>query len=257
MTDESEEPTLAKLSRAFARAMGKVPADSEQSPSDAEQESERGTGDDPSVSDPCPISPQTIVESILFVGHPENEPISGEAIAKQIRGVDVEEVAELVETLNDEYETGDYPFLVTSTSGGYRIELRDEYAGIREGFYGRVREARLSQVAIDVLAVVAYNQPVTREKVEKIINNHGVNTGRVLNQLVRRDLLAKRLTDSKPRIREYVTTGPVPVALQPLGARRFATKRGSRVIRILYVLGLVATVQSAQPSRFHANCYSS
>ncbi len=86
------------------------------------------------------------------------------------------------------------------------MELLEEFEQVRDRFYGRVREARLSQQAIDVLAVVAYNQPVTVERVDKLLDNPHMNTSRLLNQLVRRDLLSKRLTDDKPRRREYVTT---------------------------------------------------
>ena len=62
---------------------------------------------------------------------------------------------------------------------------------------------RLSQSVIDVLAVVAYNQPVTRDQVDKI---RGRSSGSVLNQLVRRELLSIEPGKTDPKVRYYSTT---------------------------------------------------
>jgi len=73
---------------------------------------------------------------------------------------------------------------------------------VRNKFYGRVREAKLSQAAIDTLAIVAYRQPLTSETVSQL---RGTLSGHLLTQLVRRQLLtAERLEDS--RRMQYRTT---------------------------------------------------
>lgn len=224
--EKTEETTLARLSRAFAKVMGKAetdpsaegdtatPADDSGLPSaDAQTDdfSDQPAGinanDERSAAvDACPVTPATIIESIMFVGHPENEPIRPESIARLLRGVEVDEVVEQIAALNAEYADMGAPITIAAHEDGYRMELLEEFEHVRDRFYGRVREARLSQQAIDVLAVVAYNQPVTLESVDKLIDNPHINTSRLLNQLVRRDLLSKRLTDETPRRREYVTT---------------------------------------------------
>ena len=154
----------------------------------------------------CPISPKSILEAILFVGHPDNEPIESRTVAKLIRGVDPTEIDALVEDLNHDYARADFPFGIRSRGTGYRLELNEAYDHVRQRFYGRVRRARLSQMAVDVLAIVAYNQPVTRPQVDKLLSHSGTNLGRVLNQLVRRELIALRITEGTPKRREYVTT---------------------------------------------------
>lgn len=206
--EEESEPSLDQLSRAFAAAMGrnqesisKPPADDSDSRThDSEQHDVRP---DPDVG--CPISPKTILEAILFVGHPENEPITPESVVRLLRGVDKDEVEGLVAELNAEYAAASIPFRTVRRGNGLSMQLCEEYGDVRERFYGRMRQVRLSQLAVDVLALVAYNQPVTREEVEKLLNT-GFQTGRVLNQLVRRDLLARQTADGKPKRREYVTT---------------------------------------------------
>ena len=56
---------------------------------------------------------------------------------------------------------------------------------LQEKVYGAVREARLSTAAVDVLALVAYRQPVTKNEVDGL---RGAESGGILKQLVRRGL---------------------------------------------------------------------
>ena len=74
---------------------------------------------------------------------------------------------------------------------------------MRERFYGRVRETKLSQVAIDVLAVVAYNQGISRQEIDAMRDH---SSGFILSQLVRRQMLLLEGTEDKPRKSIYFTT---------------------------------------------------
>jgi segregation and condensation protein B len=68
------------------------------------------------------------------------------------------------------------------------LVLAPEFRRVADRLYGSPeREARLSQAAIEVLALVAYRQPVTRQEVDGL---RGTNSGALLRQLVRRDLIA-------------------------------------------------------------------
>lgn len=207
--DEDFAPSLDQLSQAFAEAMGKH-AKQPAGEAPAASRTARGAGQEETAraieaDDACPISPETILEAILFVGHPDNEPVTAASVARLLRGVEEDEVDALVESLNEIYRTAGFPFAIDRVGAGYQLQLRQEFDHVRERFHGRIRQARLSQKAVDVLAVVAYNQPVTRREVDKILNT-GQNSGRLLNQLVRRDLLARKVSsDGSPR-NEFVTT---------------------------------------------------
>ena len=83
------------------------------------------------------------------------------------------------------------------------IRLRSEYAPLRDLFYGRVREARLTQPAIDVLAIVAYRQPVTRQELDQV---RGKPSGAMLAQLLRRGLLRLDREDGTAKATHYRTT---------------------------------------------------
>jgi segregation and condensation protein B len=149
------------------------------------------------------ISPQAILEAMLFIGHPENKPLTSEEVASLMRGVRSQEIGEMVVELNRTFDQKGCPYRIESTGPGYRMVLRDEFHSLRDKFYGRTKAAKLSQAAIDVLAIVAYKQPLTREEVDEL---RGRPSGSLLTQLVRRELLRVERPDVKPRTPRYHTT---------------------------------------------------
>jgi segregation and condensation protein B len=151
----------------------------------------------------CPITPRSIFESMLFVGHPGNEPLTSEKVASLMRGVRPQEVDGLVVELNQLYEEEGCPYHIESVGRGYRLALREELSGLRDKFYGRIRAAKLSQAAIDILAIVAYRQPATREEIDALRSRP---SGALLHQLVRRQLLRVERSSEKPRVVRYHTT---------------------------------------------------
>ena len=94
---------------------------------------------------------------------------------------------------------------------------------MRNRFYGRIREARLSQAAIDVLALVAYQQPITGEKLGRL---RGKPSSHMLAHLVRRGLLRIERPDPKRRISHYRTTDRFLKLVQ--SASRWTTCRGAK-----------------------------
>ncbi len=215
-TDDSNphngEPSLDQLSQAFAEAMGRKPlgpdpitevADARDVGSESKHDDEVAADSEPDANDACPISPKSVLESILFVGHPDDTPITSRSVATLLRGVEPSEIDALVVSLNEDYAKQRIPLQIESVGAGYRLNLSEECDHVRQRFYGRIREVRLSRAAIDVLAVVAYNQPVTRQFVDDLV---GGGSGRILSQLVRRQLLSQHTPDEQPRKKQYVTT---------------------------------------------------
>jgi len=231
MTTQSErspEPnrqegiSLDELSQAFAQVMGAAPQarpDAAQA-ADLPEAREHAAGDDretpgnrggaveqavstPAVEDACPVSPTTIFEAMLFVGNRDNEPLSAVRAAELMRDVAADEIPSLVDQLNRRYDADGRAYQIVGEGDGYRLTLRKKYAALRNRFYGRMREARLSQAAIDVLAIAAYRQPITGERVNRL---RGKPSSHILAQLVRRGLLRIERPESKRRKVEYYTT---------------------------------------------------
>jgi len=160
----------------------------------------------PDIDNPVAINArlETIIEAVLFVGNRENRPLHADQIIEKLRNVSAEEVEQTIFRLNKQYQERNSPYTIISESGGYRMILRPEFEPIRANFYGKVRETRLSQQAIDTLAVVAYRQPVTAEEIQNIRQQP---CSAVLDQLVRRKLLKiSREIQDKKRIVRYHTT---------------------------------------------------
>ena len=213
--------SLDELTQAFAQVMGVEPRRKGDTPAPAEspdaraetiadaeagataESGEGGLETEPPADDSCPICPRTILEAMLFVGNRDNQPLTPRRAAELMRDVEVDEIPTLVEELNRRYDETGAPYQIVGEGDGYRMRLRGDFSSLRNRFYGRVREARLSQAAIDVLALVAYRQPLTSEKLQKL---RGKPSSHILSHLVRRGLLRIERPGSKRRTPHYYTT---------------------------------------------------
>jgi segregation and condensation protein B len=153
--------------------------------------------------DSCQLSPRTILEAMLFVGSPANEPLTSVRVAELMRGVQPEEIPDLVAGLNQRYTADGCPYQIVSEESGYRLILRQGFDGVRQRLYGRVREARLSPAAIEVLSLLAYRQPLTAEEISRL---RGLPSNHLLAQLVGRQLLRIERSETPGQRPLYHTT---------------------------------------------------
>lgn len=210
---EEEGLSLDSISQAFA-AMLATGDDPYSSPSEDEEDSVLAAAQEAAAHGPpadadsaatdsaCEVSPRSILEAMLFVGTPDNQPLSSDQVASLMRGVRRIEIDELVAHLNRQYRAEARPYSIIAEGAGYRLSLNDDFAFVRERLYGRPRAARLSPAAVEVLAIVAYNEPVTAEQVARM---RGTASGPVLAQLVRRELLRIERRSERPNAACYVT----------------------------------------------------
>jgi segregation and condensation protein B len=214
--DEQQDVSLDALADAFAEVIGgrtegpDLPPDGappDEAARSADELPDTGTG---AVTEPaaspdecCPITPCSILEAMLFVGNRGGRGLSAQQAADLMHGVEAEEIPRLVHELNERYTHSGRPYTIVDNGGNYRLTLRPAFAPVRNRFYGRVREARLSQAAIDVLSIVAYEQPLSSEEVSR---QRGKPSSHVLAQLVRRGLLRVERRGSPRRTAYYRTT---------------------------------------------------
>ena len=148
------------------------------------------------------VTPRQIIEACLFVGGPA---LNSKKLVGVLRGEFDNEFADReIDALNRQYAAEGRPYEIRLGEGGYRMALRDEYERIRHKVYGLgPKEVRLSQEALEVLAVVAYHQPIKQAQVEALGKP---GCGAVLRQLLRRELLAVERDPAAPRDVSYKTT---------------------------------------------------
>lgn len=151
---------------------------------------------------PPAVLPRQILEACLFVG--------GDALtAKKLSGVlrgefSTEYIERELDELNTLYTSEGRPYEIRLGDGGYRLTLRDDFERIRNKAYGLgPKEVRLSQEALEVLAVVAYHQPISATAIEELGKP---GSGAVLRQLLRRELIAVERKPDQPRDVAYLTT---------------------------------------------------
>jgi segregation and condensation protein B len=114
-----------------------------------------------------------------------------------------QQVADALQELAQEYAEQGRGFDLREVGGGWRFYTRDTFAPVVEKFVVDGQQARLTQAALETLAVVAYRQPVSRARVSAI---RGVNVDGVMRTLVTRGLVEEAGTDAETGAVLYRTT---------------------------------------------------
>ena len=118
-------------------------------------------------------------------------------------GRPVEEVRAALVALAVEYDEQQRGFELRLVAGGWRYSTREEHAALVERFVLEGQQARLTQAALETLAVVAYKQPVSRARVSAV---RGVNVDGVVRTLVTRGLIEEAGRDPVTSAVLYRTT---------------------------------------------------
>ena len=147
------------------------------------------------------------LEAVLLV---TDEPVSAITLA-QVLERPTDEVLALLASLAAEYEEQGRGFTLRNVAGGWRLYTRDDCAPYIERFIVDGQQARLTQAALETLAVIAYRQPVTRARVSAV---RGVNVDGVVRTLLARGLVIEAGQDEDTTGTLYRTT---PLLLERLG----------------------------------------
>ncbi len=162
------------------------------------EESERASQPD-SPPEPIPqrVTARQVIEAAIFVG---GDPLTSKKLCYMLKGdYDLDAVERAIEDLNLQYVDEARPYEIRLGEGGYRMVLREEFERIRNRVFGiGPREVKLSQDVLEVLALVAYRQPITPEEIEDLGK---AKPGPLLRQLLRRELISlERDTENRKRV---------------------------------------------------------
>jgi segregation and condensation protein B len=143
------------------------------------------------------------VEAILLI---IDEPIALVALAAAVHAP-VPAVRQTLEALVEEYDGRGHGarrgFELREVGGGWRLYVREDHDDLVADFIGGQAPARLSQAALETLAVIAYKQPVTRGQVASI---RAVNVDSVVRTLLARGLITELFADSETGAINYGTS---------------------------------------------------
>ncbi|HYT10814.1 MAG TPA: SMC-Scp complex subunit ScpB [Mycobacteriales bacterium] len=152
---------------------------------------------------------RSALEAVLLVVDVPTSPI----VLAQVLGCPVAEAEEALRSLRREYDTDGRGLDLREVAEGWRLYSRDDFAAYVERFVLDGQQARLSQAALETLAVIAYRQPVTRSRVSAI---RGVSVDGVMRTLLSRGLVEECGADPDTGGGLYRTTW---LFLEKLGLR--------------------------------------
>ena len=147
------------------------------------QEGEVPEEDNPEVLSKLLENPKAILEALLFSAR---EPLTGQRLRHLLKGADVPDLGELVAALNTDLEARGATVRAERVGGGWLLMTLPEYSPWIRRLHRQKVETRLSQAALETLAVVAYRQPLTRAEVDAV---RGVSSGPLMKTLLERGLL--------------------------------------------------------------------
>lgn len=132
----------------------------------------------------------SVIEALIFSS---DEPITEAEIIRAIKGIDGEDIEinssdinSVVDELNSKYESSENSFKIKKIANGFLFattEVNAKYLGFLSS---EKSKRRLSQAALETLAIIAYKQPITKPELEQI---RGVNSDYILNTLLEKNLI--------------------------------------------------------------------
>lgn len=151
-----------------------------------------------SVSD-FPGGLKSCLEAVLMAA---DQPQQAADLAR-VLAVDEHQVSEALERLRDGYEMASRGFELRHSARGWQYASRAAFEPVVSAFVTDGQTARLSQAALEALAIIAYRQPVTRAQVAAI---RGVNSDGVIRSLAVRGLIREEGADPESRAALLVTS---------------------------------------------------
>ena len=142
-----------------------------------------------------------IIECLIFVS---KNPLTIQEISSFLKDAEKEEINDALAELQERWEEMGRSFILSSVAGGYQFRTRPEYSQYIVEFNKEIKKFRLSKASLEVLAIVAYKQPVTKIEVEKI---RGVDCSSSVSVLLERrfiEIAGRKEVPGKPFL--YRTT---------------------------------------------------
>ena len=147
------------------------------------------------------MNKQAVLEGLLFVVGDEG--ITLDSIS-EILELDNDKTKELLKKLQSEYETEQRGIRISFLGGAFKLTTKKEHKEYYQKLITNNKSNILSQAALETLAIIAYNQPITRAEVDEI---RGISSVNMIRKLVAKDLVkvsGKSSLPGKPNL--YRTT---------------------------------------------------
>ncbi len=126
----------------------------------------------------APEKARAIIEAVLLTA---DAPVTPGRLVSLLDEYNGRDIRESIDALNTAYADGGHGFSIIEVAGGFQLATRQDCGPWLRKFHNDPNQIRLSQAALEALAIVAFKQPVTRIEVDTI---RGVNSGGVMQTLM-------------------------------------------------------------------------
>ncbi len=177
MTESNEKISDGELEEELAE----LPEESDSSA--IEDESEDAGEEIDSPPEDFEPTVESVVEAVLFAS---DEALSVQRLVNIVEAGSIKQVRDCVKELNDKYRSNGSAFRIEQIAGGYQIMTLDVFGYWLKKLVRVRTETKLSQAALETLAIISYKQPVIRADIEAI---RGVAAGEVIRNLMYKGLV--------------------------------------------------------------------
>lgn len=123
------------------------------------------------------------IESIIFIS---DQPVSVDKLSLAFPNVERAQLRKCLKELVQQWEDLDRGFLLSEIAGGFQFRTDPRYSEDISNYNKKIKKFRLSRAALEVTAIIAYKQPVTKVEIEAI---RGVDSSGVINVLLERRVI--------------------------------------------------------------------
>ncbi|MBI2504622.1 MAG: SMC-Scp complex subunit ScpB [Candidatus Latescibacteria bacterium] len=176
----------------------------------------------------APENIRQIVEAVLVSA---DAPVTPGRLLALFDGLNGRHLREAIDALKAQYEENGHAFTIAEVAGGFQLSTRQEYGPWLRKFHDR-NPVRLSQAALETLAIVAFRQPITRAELDTV---RGVNSGGVLHTLMELDMI--RLAGRSEAVGKPMLFGTTREFLIHFGLRSLADLPKPRELQELLAAG--------------------
>jgi segregation and condensation protein B len=124
-----------------------------------------------------------IIEALLFAS---DSPLSSDKIQAVLKDITLDEIERVMNSLNEKYRGEGHSFAIKKIAQGYQMYTLPDFAPWIRSLFSHNRRERLSQQSLEVLAIVAYKQPIVKSDIDRL---RGVNSEGPIFTLLDRKLI--------------------------------------------------------------------
>ncbi len=179
----NDEDLMEEITSLQEQGILEEPDEDDEFSDDIADDEDETMDEDDDFADGMDVTVESVIEAVLFAS---DEPLSAQRLVNIVDTGSVKQVRQCVENLNGKYDEGNFAFRIEQLAGGYQMMTLSTYNIWLKKLLRARTDTKLSQAALETLAIISYKQPVIRADIEAI---RGVAAGEMIRSLMYKGLV--------------------------------------------------------------------